>query len=356
MAQVGFCPGSPGDWRCPDRAGALDHELAALQQQHHRLRGVVLARPRRCRRASASSSAQRELAGALDRDAVGDRQRRRRRTGSPRAQRRRDTARRRRPGRRSTSTSGRAALIAIATPAHSPPPPTGHDDPREVRARPRAARARASPGRRRSSGRRTGARTPARRSRPARARPRCTRRRCRRRRGRSRPSPRAASTLAIGASAGTKTSQRHAAARAAPRPAPGRGCRRWPATTPLRAAPSPSAASFADAPRTLNEPVRWRFSAFSTTVPPARSENVRVDSTGVRRAIGARRRRAADVGRRTSRAVTLSQSGSATHGVDLDLGAQRQRGDADRRARRRVGLEVRAVDLVDLGERAMSVT
>jgi hypothetical protein len=31
----------------------------------------------------------------------------------------------------------------------------------------------------------------------------------------------------------------------------------------------------------LNEPVRCRFSAFSATTPPARSEIVRVDSTGV---------------------------------------------------------------------------
>jgi hypothetical protein len=56
------------------------------------------------------------------------------------------------------------------------------------------------------------------------------------------------------------------------------------ATTPLAQPFSPSAASFADAPRTLNEPVRWRFSAFRTTVPPACSEIVRVERTGVRRA------------------------------------------------------------------------
>ena len=56
------------------------------------------------------------------------------------------------------------------------------------------------------------------------------------------------------------------------------------ATTPLAQPASPSAASLAATPRTLNEPVRCRFSALSTTVPPARSENVRVERIGVRRA------------------------------------------------------------------------
>ena len=77
------------------------------------------------------------------------------------------------------------------------------------------------------------------------------------------PCPRAASALAIGASAGTNTSHgtpRAAAAAASPwawLPAEA-------ATTPCAQPASPSAASLAAAPRTLNEPVRWRFSAFST--------------------------------------------------------------------------------------------
>ena len=85
-----------------------------------------------------------------------------------------------------------------------------------------------------------------------------------------------------------------------PRPAPGRGCRRDAATTPLLH-PSPSAASLAATPRTLKEPVRCRFSALSTTVPPARSLNVRVDRIGVRRATFSTAARAAV----TSLAVTL---------------------------------------------------
>ncbi len=168
-------------------------------------------------------------------------------------------------------------------------------------ARPRAARGRASPGRRRSPGRRTGARTRARRSRSARAPRPGTRRRCCRRRGRSRPCSRAASTFAIGASAGTKTSHGMPICAAAAASA-------WPwlpalaATTPLAALRRPSAASLAATPRTLKEPVRCRFSALSTTVPPARSLNVRVERIGVRRATVSTAARAAS----TSLAVTLT--------------------------------------------------
>ena len=115
-----------------DRAGALDDELAALHQQRHRLGG---RRPRRRppgRRASCSSSAQRQLARALDRDAVGDRQRRvdRHRLAAPAATP--GTARTPRPARRRSRTSGRADLTAIAMPAHSPPPPTGTTTLRQV--------------------------------------------------------------------------------------------------------------------------------------------------------------------------------------------------------------------------------
>jgi hypothetical protein len=52
----------------------------------------------------------------------------------------------------------------------------------------------------------------------------------------------------------------------------------------------------------LNEPVRWRFSAFRSTLPPARSENVRVESIGVRRATVCTAERA----RTTSAAVTVT--------------------------------------------------
>ena len=72
--------------------------------------------------------------------------------------------------------------------------------------------------------------------------------------------------------------------------------------TPFVQPSSPSASSFAATPRTLKEPVRCRFSAFSATIPPARSENVRVESIGVRRATVSTAARAA----LTSRAVTLT--------------------------------------------------
>jgi hypothetical protein len=106
--------------------------------------------------------------------------------------------------------------------------------------------------------------------------------------------------LAIGASEGTKTS--HATPRDAA--AAASACAWLPAdaaTTPRAHPSSPSVASLLATPRTLNEPVRCRFSALSTTVPPARSENVRVERIGVRRATVSAAARAA----RTSRAVTI---------------------------------------------------
>jgi hypothetical protein len=52
-----------------------------------------------------------------------------------------------------------------------------------------------------------------------------------------------------------------------------------PATTPRVG--SPSVASFASAPRSLNEPVRWRFSALTTMSPPQRSVMLLRLNTGV---------------------------------------------------------------------------
>ena len=133
------------------------------------------------------------------------------------------------------------------------------------------------------------------------------------------PWPRAASTLASGASSGTNTS--HGTPRA--RAAAARLCAWLPAeaaTTPREQPSSPSAASLAATPRTLNEPVRWRFSAFSDTTPPVRSEIVRDESTGVRRAIASTAGRAAA----TSSAVTSASVRQREHRVDLDLGAERQ--------------------------------
>ena len=180
-----------------------------------------------------------------------------------------------------TSTSGRADFTAIATPAASPPPPTGMT----TRARSGTCSSSSSPSDpwpATMSGSSNGCTkaAPATRARwPARRR--CTRRPSRRRCARSRRGCGPPPPWRSARRRGTKTSQRTPRAAAATAsdwawlPADA-------ATTPRAQPSSPSAASLADAPRTLNEPVRWRFSALSSTTPPARSEIVRVERTGVR--------------------------------------------------------------------------
>src|SRR3954470_9237407 len=170
------------------------------------------------------------------------------------------------------------------------------------------------------------------------------------------PSSLQPSTFDSGASTGMKTSHGTPRARAA-----WASAQAWlPALPPVtpRAHESPSAASLFSAPRILNEPVRWRFSAFSATSPPARCVRVSDGSTGVSLATSALARRACP----TSPAVTVALAGSVAigerlarqgdDGVDLDRGAQRQRGDAYRAARGRALAEEAAVGLVDLGEGA----
>jgi hypothetical protein len=82
-----------------------------------------------------------------------------------------------------------------------------------------------------------------------------------------------ASTFAIGVSRGMNTVARAPASRAAQATA-------WPwlpalaATTPAARSASVSVPIVLTAPRTLNEPVRWRFSALSSTRRPVRRENV----------------------------------------------------------------------------------
>src|ERR1035441_4689578 len=65
------------------------------------------------------------------------------------------------------------------------------------------------------------------------------------------------------------------------------------ATTMPGAAPLPRAASFADAPRILNEPVGWRFSAFRTMREPVSSLRTRELKSGVRTAMRSTAGRAA---------------------------------------------------------------
>src|SRR5438067_1456415 len=64
------------------------------------------------------------------------------------------------------------------------------------------------------------------------------------------------------------------------------------ATTPAARSASESVFILLTAPRTLNAPVRWRFSALSQISRPARRENVSEPYTGVTRAIPSIRARA----------------------------------------------------------------
>ena len=87
------------------------------------------------------------------------------------------------------------------------------------------------------------------------------------------PYERVASSFAVGASCGMKIVAAIPASRAAQATA-------WPwfpalaATTPALRSFSPSVEIVLYAPRILNEPVRWRFSAFSRTWRPVSRENV----------------------------------------------------------------------------------
>src|SRR5436305_8741506 len=65
------------------------------------------------------------------------------------------------------------------------------------------------------------------------------------------------------------------------------------ATTPAARSSAPSSDSLFTAPRTLNDPVRCRFSAFSQTLRPTRRDNVSEPYTGVARAWPRMRPRAA---------------------------------------------------------------
>src|SRR5690242_5774946 len=67
------------------------------------------------------------------------------------------------------------------------------------------------------------------------------------------------------------------------------------ATTPARRSLFESIAILLTAPRILNDPVRWRFSAFSQMSRPAIFESVSVPYTGVTRATRSSRPRASSI-------------------------------------------------------------
>src|SRR4051812_43316332 len=70
------------------------------------------------------------------------------------------------------------------------------------------------------------------------------------------------------------------------------------ATTPAARCSAERVAMRLTAPRILNAPVRWRFSAFSSTSRPASRDSVSDGKTGVTRAIPAMRARAASMSAR----------------------------------------------------------
>src|SRR6266700_1960881 len=76
------------------------------------------------------------------------------------------------------------------------------------------------------------------------------------------------------------------------------------ATTPAARSASPSNASLLTAPRILNEPVRWRFSAFSQILRPVRRDRVSEPYTGVTRACAAMRPRASSMSASVGAALT----------------------------------------------------
>src|SRR5919201_2599405 len=96
------------------------------------------------------------------------------------------------------------------------------------------------------------------------------------------------------------------------------------ATTPAARSASESVCSLLTAPRTLNAPVRWRFSAFSQTGREASRESVSEPYTGVTRAIPRRRARAASMSARVG--VRRSVAIDAKHPLH-DLSDRRQRVD-----------------------------
>ena len=160
------------------------------------------------------------------------------------------------------------------------------------------------------------------------------------------PRARVASTLRAARSTGMKTSHGTPALAAARATALA-----WLPALPRRRRlrSAPSAASFAGAPRILNDPVRCRFSALSTTDrrPRARRASTRpaprAPDDGVDDRPDPR-----DVGAVTPRAA--HQPDSATMASISTFGAPRQRGDPDRHAGGGLPGKYSRVGLVDLPE------
>ena len=107
-----------------DRARALDHELLALQEQRDGLDDLLVGDRHHLVHVPLDER-EGQLAGALDRDAVGDRLRARDRPRSARADAIARTPRSRSPARRRRARRAAARVSASAMPASRPPPPHG---------------------------------------------------------------------------------------------------------------------------------------------------------------------------------------------------------------------------------------
>ena len=139
------------------------------------------------------------------------------------------------------------------------------------------------------------------------------------------PKPRTAATLATDALGGHEDLARRGRARGRRRRADCAWLPALPATTPGALARRPP--SLASAPRSLNEPVRWRFSALTRIVPPHCSPRLRLVRTGVWRTRSAIRSRAVVHGVDPEPAALLRRS--ALHASDIS--GSRRPGNRDAR-------------------------
>src|SRR5262245_40620331 len=124
----------------------------------------------------------------------------------------------------------------------------------------------------------------------------------------SAPYPVVAATLGSGAPTGMNTVDFTPSTRAA-RATPCAWLPALAATTPMASSDSDSLDNRTYAPRTLNEPARWRFSHLSMTGPPTRSDSASEPSTGVTRLTS----------RSSSRAASISPSETVPGSVDMTV-------------------------------------
>ncbi|MCO4699707.1 hypothetical protein LRR80_05804 [Streptomyces sp. RO-S4] len=82
------------------------------------------------------------------------------------------------------------------------------------------------------------------------------------------------------------------------------------ATTPAARSASLSASSFAAAPRTLNDPVRWSSSSFAVTGAPSSAESPGLGTVGVRTTCPAIRSAAASMSAISITTVTFPARGA----------------------------------------------